>query len=288
MATASAPRPRRIYGRERLSRLFKTADVKQDLRRGTIEAINTDGTVDIRLPDGVRQNVEVGAWYSPVVGESVRLLRADPFSLFVLGATRSSAPATLQVRNSILLPYNVTAPVTTAPAPDPAVSSGTSYFNATATRSYRSSDGWSRAEVYQGAYDSSTTHSGYWYGCYFYGTAPQSLKGKTVTSASIRIYRRTSGGNSANVPQYIAPHNHYSQPGGGPYFTAAASLLGYVDWGQYLDLPLPVSWAQALINGTATVRGFGHRRAATGSSYSVNYAKSSQPTSGRLTIRWKG
>lgn len=279
-----AERPRRIYATERLTRLLGRKDTRQDLRTASIESINADGTVDLRLADGVRRNVQVGSWYSPAVGDSVRVLRADPFSLFVLGTTLKAAPATVTVSNSILLPYNVgTAPV----APPPVgTSSGTAYFDPIQIRSYRSPDGWERAEAYQGAY-SSGSYGGYWYGCYFYGQKPQSLKGKTVTSASIRIHRRGTGGGASNVAQYIAPHNHFTQPSGAPYFTAAASRVGYVDWNQALELPLSTFWVQLLVNGGATVRGFGHRYAGT-ASYSIAHALSTDSHSGRLTIRWKG
>lgn len=281
---APLPQPRRIYGRERLSRLLSLRDTRQAAQRATIENINADGTVDLRLIDGVRNNVEVGSWYAPVIGDSVRVMRTDPFSLFVLGTTRGAAPATVTVSNSILLPYNVAAPI--ADAPDPSVTSGTSYFDPTSSRSYRNPDGWERAEIYQGAY-SSGSYGGFWYGCYFYGTAPQRLKGKTVTSATIRIHRRGSGGVTSNVAQYIAPHNHLSRPSGAPYFTAGARNLGYVDWNQTLELPLYVPWVQNLVNGSATVRGFGHRYAGY-ASYSIAHALSTDSHSGRLTIRWRG
>jgi hypothetical protein len=275
-------KPRRIYGRERLSRLLSVKDTPQALRQATIENINADGTVDLRLVDGVRKNVPVGSWYTPGVGDAVRVLRADPYTLFVLGTTRGPAATTVSVSNNLLFPYNVTTQPVNAPAPS--IVTGTNYFSATSTRSYRPLDGWSRSDVYQGAYSAGY---GYWSGCYFYGTGPQALRGKIVTSGSIRVHREGQGGNALNVAQWIAPHPHLSQPGGGPYFTAGARNLGYVDWGQALELPVPVPWLQALVNGSASVRGFGHRISATGAAYSINYPKANDTLSGRLTIRWK-
>lgn len=276
-------KPRRIYGRERLARLMSVKDTPKALQRATIETINTDGTVNLRTPDGIRTGVEVGDWYTPKTGDSVRVFRADPYSLFVLGTVRQSNNTTVEVASSMLFPYNVyKVPATAPPAPD--IISGTSYFNAVNTRSYRSLDGWSRSEVYQGAYSSGY---GYWRGCYFYGTAPQSLRGRTVLSGSIRISRSSAGGNASNVPQYIAPHAHAGQPSTAPYFTAAASVRGYVDWGQAIDLSLPASWLQALINGSARVRGFGHAVNGTGGVYSINRSRGSDALSGRLTIHWR-
>lgn len=275
-------KPRRIYGRERLSALLAPKDTPQALRKATIENINADGTVDLRLADGVRYNVECSSLYTPQSGDSVRVLRADPFTLFVLGTTRTSNNTTVTVQNNVLIPYNVLKPI--VDAPDPIIRTGTNYFDPVSTRSYRSLDGWSRSEIYQGAYSSGY---GYWRGCYFYGTAPQSLRGKIVTGGSIRVHRMSTGGNSANVPQYIAPHAHYSRPSGAPYFVAGARLSGYVDWGQALELPLPASWLQHIVNGTASVRGFGHLVNATGSRYSINYSKGGDTHTGRLTIRWK-
>jgi hypothetical protein len=276
------PRPRRIFGRERLSHLIHRPDTPKVAARAVVEQVYADGTVDLRLSDGVVNRVEVGEWYTPATGDTVRVIRTDPYSLFVLGRARTSAPATVDVQNSLLFPYNVYS-VPTTPPPAPEIISGTAQFSPTQTRSWRSLDGWSRSEVYQGAYSAGY---GYWRGCYFYGTAPQSLRGKKVLSGSIRIHRLGSGGYSTNVPQYIAPHAHATQPSTSPYFTATAYRAGYADWGQAVELPLPVSWLQALVNGSASVRGFGHAVNAVGGYYSINYARTADVDSGRLTIHW--
>jgi hypothetical protein len=275
-------KPRRIYGRERLSRLLTVKDTPQALAKATVENINPDGTVDLRLADGVRRNVEVGAWYTPQTGDAVRVFRADPFTLFVMGTVRGPSPTTVVVSNDLLVPYNES--VANPSAPAPTTKTGTTQFLATTTRSYRPLDGWSRGEVFQGAYGAGYT---YWSGLYFYGTAPQALAGKTVTSATIRIHRTGSGGNISNVAQYIAPHSHLSRPRGAPYFTAGARNLGYVDRNQVLELPVPLGWAQALVDGRATVRGFGHRISATGARYSIAHSKSTDTATGRLTIHWR-
>jgi hypothetical protein len=277
------PRPRRIFARERLSHLIHRPDTPKVAARAVVQQVYTNGTVDLQLSDGVAYGIEVGEWYTPATGDTVRVIRTDPYNLFVLGRARTSLPGTVQVQNSFLFPYNVYAVPDTAP-PAPELATGVSQFNPVQTRSWRSLDGWSRYEVYQGTHSASY---GYWRGCYFYGTAPLSLRGKIVTSASIRIRRMGSAGVSTNAPQYIAPHAHATQPRTSPYFTATARRLGYADWGTAVELPLYVPWVQALVNGSATVRGFGHAINATGAYYSINYARGNDATSGRLTIHWR-
>ena len=275
--------PRRVFGRERLSSLFrqKTIDTTTTLQTASIESINSDGTVDLRLVDGVRYSVPVGSWYTPATGDSVKVMRADPFSLFVLGTVKDTNATTVNVATNFLFPYNVTS----VPVSDPGGDSGTETFQVTDTKSWRHLDGWSRIDVYQGAYSSSY---GYWSGCYFYGSAPQNtLKGKTVTSGTIRLHRKSEGGNSANVPQYIAPHAHKSQPSSSPNFTASARNVGLLDWGEAHEFSLPKAWLQKLVDGDPKVHGFGHRISATGSKYSIAYNDGGDSNTGRLTIHWK-
>ena len=144
--------PRRVFGRERLSSLFrqKTIDTTTTLQTASIESINSDGTVDLRLVDGVRYSVPVGSWYTPATGDSVKVMRADPFSLFVLGTVKDTNATTVNVATNFLFPYNVTS----VPVSDPGGDSGTETFQVTDTKSWRHLDGWSRIDVYQGAYSS--------------------------------------------------------------------------------------------------------------------------------------
>ena len=274
--------PRRVLGRERLSSLFRYryVDTTRAMEKATVESINADGTVDLRFVDGVRYSVPVGAWYTPATGDSVRVLRADPFSLFVLGTTRDSNNTTVDVSSSILLPANVRAAIVDAPT----TSSGTDTFQVTGTRSWRSLDGWSRSDVYQGAYSSGY---GYWLGCYFYGTAPQRLKGKKVKSGTIEIHRKGEGGDGSAVPQFIAPHAHASRPGSKPVFTASAKNVGQLGWDKTGVFSLDAGWLQRLVDGDPKVRGFGHRIAATGHKYSIAYNDGGAANTGKLTIHWR-
>jgi hypothetical protein len=226
------------------------------------------------------------AWYTPQTGDPVQVMRRDNASWLVLGTTRTSNPTTVAVGRSWGFPYNIT------PATPPPVGSGgpaNPYVVAAgATHSWRDSEGWSVTigdTVGQGAF---STQYGYYRGCYFYGdTAFAALAGRTCTRLRIKIVRTGAGGLTGGTQQIIAPHAHGSQPANPPYFIPSFGTVnaGSVAWSSSGTFDLPVSWGQALIDGTA--RGLGHLLLAAGNgNYSLNAGKSADSTTGQLTIDW--
>lgn len=254
------------------------ADTLATISAATIADIAADGTVSVDLGGGrVVPGCRVLATsYSPTTGDSVEVVRRDANSFLVLGAVRTSAPTTVEVSDSVGLAWTV------QPAYGEAASSGSKIVNATDTQSYRSSDKWERDDVYQGAYSSSVS-LGYFRGCYFYGNAFGSLVGKRCTRLRIRLSRKGSGGIAGAESIYLAPHAHASRPSGSPIWRASARNVGSLAWGDSGTFDLPVSWGQALIDGT--VKGFGHLRDSS-SDYAIFNSLAADSLSGRLTLDW--
>lgn len=247
-------------------------DTVQAVPKGTIRQVYADGTVDLATGEGVAKGCLVAAWYAPRTGDVVRYARCDQATLMVLGTVRTWNETTVDVDKAVSLAWNVNpAPVS---IPNPLV------VNAVATKSFRGGD-WERDQVYQGAY---TTRYGYWYGLYFYGAgAFDALRGRRITSASIRICRSNEGGVIADVPAIVAPHIHPTQPGSAPYFTMGGRTIGSSDRNTAVEMGLPLDMAQQLADGKAA--GIGHNYSGT-AEYSILDSLAMDPTSGRLTLGW--
>ena len=133
------------------------------------------------------------------------------------------------------------------PAPLPPLVSGTLLCTPATTGSYRSA-GW-RADtddIVQGQ----TGGSGVNTGCAFYGTTPASVTGATVISAQVLIRRPERGGVPAGLPLTLWLVTETSQPAGAP--TLTLSTAGpTLAWGEQTYWPVPTSWAQAMVDGTA-------------------------------------
>lgn len=248
----------------------------------TIASIDADGTVGVDFGGGrTVDRCAVLSVYTPVMGDSVQVLRRDASSFLVLGAVRDFNATSVSVSASLAFPYNVYAPLPSTPTP----STGTLVVPATAIRSWRDNEGWSGASesnsAAQGAY---STRWGYYRGCYFYGSAFSSLKGATCTRLRIRLHRKGAGGIAGPENVYLALHAHASIPSGAPYFTTGARRVGSLAWNDTAEFDLPVSWGQALINGTA--KGIGHLYLGT-ADYAVFHGLGTDSLSGRLTLDWK-
>lgn len=260
-----------------LARALESPDTDRPLTAAVVVGVKADGTVDVDLGAGrVVKGCRVLATYSPATGDVVEVVRRDPTSFLVLGAVRTSNVTTIPFSASLALAWDV------RPAYQEGASSGSKTANVTETRSYRQWGGWGWDEPYQGAYYGYTS-SGYYRGCYFYGTPFSSLVGKKATRLRITIRRASSGGTGGAEDVWIAPHAHASRPSGSPVWRASAVKVGSLSWGQSGTFDLPVSWGQGLIDGS--IRGFGHIKDST-SVYSIYLSRSQDSTTGRLTLDW--
>lgn len=174
------------------------------------------------------------------------------------------------------------------PAPPPAAppskppTIGRSVFAPVETRSYRSSVfvGWrsDTTSVYQGQYGGAGLHTG----CAFYGSGPRSLKGATVTSASVQV-RRLSGGTYAAQSTTMWLLAQATRPAGAPTRGATASgpRLAVGSTGTF---GLPVFWVQSMVDGTNGGIGF----FVSGGSPYVRFAgKGDWSPAFSLTINWR-
>ncbi|MFD7609726.1 hypothetical protein [Streptomyces sp. NPDC059828] len=140
-----------------------------------------------------------------------------------------------------------------APIPKPTVTTGTLTCTPVSTATYR--DGKWRtdigpvgsADTYQGRYSGSSY--GRMTGCAFYGSKPRTIAGATVTRATLRVRRLTSGDFAARtatlrlVSQSTRPAGAptLNETTSGPSLAVNATTSGFV---------VPNSWAQAMVNGT--------------------------------------
>lgn len=134
------------------------------------------------------------------------------------------------------------------PAPEPEFRTGTTTIAPVETRSYRPNWGWrtDNDSVYQGEYGNNGNHKG----CVFYGTKPRSLKGVTVTRASIRVKRQSAGWYSDQRTTLNKITNR-TKPAGAPTLTGSDTTGPRLAVGETdNDFVIPDSYAQALIDGT--------------------------------------
>lgn len=138
------------------------------------------------------------------------------------------------------------------PDPKPATVSGSVPFGPVETRSYRVSGpygvGWrtDNDDVYQGQYSGNGNHQG----CAFYGNGPRSLAGATASAARIQVRRKNGGGITAAQPTTLYLVTQSTRPGGAPTLTSSTAGPSLA-WGGTSTFGIPVSWAQAMIDGTA-------------------------------------
>ncbi len=247
----------------------------------TITAVAADGTVTIDVGTGDMPGALVNAAYTPSLGDVVQVQRRDAQSWLVLCATRTANATTTTLTRSWGIPYNVLA------ATPAGASTGTLVVPAASTRSWRSVDGWSQPGVYQGTYGGSL-----WRGCYFYGAgAFGSIAGRTAVSLAIHLHRFHGAGAGGIGPggpvqQVLVLHGNPTQPGGAPTLIGAAFPTGSLsDATPTGDFGLPVSWGQALIDGTAA--GVGHYTTSTAfGAYSRCLSTAEDPLTGRLSLGW--
>lgn len=146
-------------------------------------------------------------------------------------------------------PAATTPPADPGPSPPPTrptVTTGTLVVTPVETRSHRTS-GWrmDTTEVIQGQYGGWGNHTG----VAFYGTKARSLTGATVTDATVR-FRRVTGGAYGARQSTLRLVTQTTRPAGAP--TLGASTAGpSIAVGSTTTFDIPVSWAQAMVDGTA-------------------------------------
>jgi hypothetical protein len=184
--------------------------------------------------------------------------------------------------------YGTAAPtqpdIDTPPAPKPPNPiSGTLVVPPTYTASYRTGSftGWrDGSDVYQGQFGGYGNHTG----CVFYGSKPRSLDGATVTSASFRVRRDNSGGAFAAQTTTMRLLTGPTKPGGSAPTLSSSATGPRLARGQTNNsFTLPTSWAQALVDGTATGIAF---FVSDGTPYVIFNGKGTWSAAFILTIRY--
>lgn len=202
------------------------------------------------------------------VGDVV-LLQRHQGQLVAIGRLFSAAPAA---------PADPTPP----PKPKPTVTTGTLVLAPVETRSYRPNFGWrtDNADIYQGEYGNNGNHTG----CAFYGNGPRSLRGATVTSASIRA-KRVSGGDFAARATTLWEITQRTKPSGAPTRTGSSTggpnlAVGHSD----TTISIPTAMGQDLVDGVAGGLAI---FVSDGSPYVRLAGRGSWSSSFILTLKWR-
>lgn len=132
------------------------------------------------------------------------------------------------------------------PPPVPAALRGLTVLRPIETRTYRSIGGWQTAntQVTQGKMGK-INHTG----VAFYGDKPNTLEGVVVTRATMRLRRYRGGGKNTAGTATLHQVTQKTRPSGAP--TLGSSTDGpNLKWNGRGTAELPVSWGQALVDGT--------------------------------------
>lgn len=202
---------------------------------------------------------------APAVGDRV-LLEHRRSMIYVVGKVgTTAAPAPPE-------------PPPAPPAPPPtSPTTGTASFGAIDSATARVGSGWnspSGQTVIQGTYGG-VSYAGAW----FYGTAPSSLAGRTLTGARVYLAaRRRMGSYNDPVVIHLYAHTSTSRPGGdvsrvvGPHDVTLPSGWG----GGWVDIPTSLA-AQVVAGGGLGIAG---------SPYAGVSGRGDDPQSGALSIDW--
>lgn len=198
---------------------------------------------------GIPITVRVAAGLTIAVGDALliqRVGRAAYFATDVIPAAPVVPPA------ASAPPDDAPDAGDAAPAPKPTVTTGTLTCTPVATSTYRGtswrSDGGSANsyDTYQGRYAGSSY--GRMTGCAFYGSKPRSIAGATVTKATIKVKRLTSGDYAARTAT-LRLVSQSTRPAGAPTLnetTSGPSLAVNTS----TTFTIPDGWAQAMVDGT--------------------------------------
>ncbi|MCQ9178737.1 hypothetical protein KMT30_06765, partial [Streptomyces sp. IBSBF 2953] len=170
---------------------------------------------------GIQVTVRTVVGLTVAVGDTLLIQRSG--SLYYAIAVAAAAPST----DPTPAPVDTT-PDTgdTAPTPKPAVTTGSLTCAPVSTATYRDgswrSDGASvnAFDTYQGRYAGSAY--GRMTGCAFYGSKPRTLSGATVTKATVRLRRLTSG-DFARRTATLRLVSQATRPSGAPTLNESAA-----------------------------------------------------------------
>jgi phage minor structural protein len=129
---------------------------------------------------------------------------------------------------------------------------GKKTWTATWGHSWDTVYGWNASVPKQGnpgSWGSSGTHKGLW--GFDYSNIQSTLAGKTIKSVRVKLTRKSSGGYYSSRPLYFYTHNKDSASGAEPTLSNSAGNLADFKPGESKWVNLPVSFGNALRDGTA-------------------------------------
>lgn len=201
------------------------------LQVGTATAAKSGSTVTVEV-DGETITVECARDLTVAAGDPVLIGRVVS-KPFVICRLFPSAVATI--------------PPVANPSPPakPTTVYGTLVIQPVSTGSYRTLGWRSDSQVRQGEYGGSGNHTG----AVFYGAKPSSLAGATATFAYIEL-RRARSGPAGDTPTTLHLVTETTRPAGAPTLTLSTDGPSLRP-GEHEQFAFPLTWAQALVDGTA-------------------------------------
>lgn len=173
-------------------------------------------------------------------------------------------------------------PANNEAGPPASITTGQMIIAPVETRSYRTSFriGWRTEDddVYQGQYG-----AGNHIGAVFYGTKPQALAGATITGATFQVRMKQIGSYPPQAAtMYLMTQS--TRPSGAPTITSSTTGPQLTQGSTFPNFAIPVSWTQAMVNGTAGGIAF---YVASGSPYLRMAGRGSWSAAFTLTINWR-
>lgn len=201
-----------------------------EIRLGTATAAKTGSTVTAKV-DGAVTTVQVARDLTVASGDVLFVARFGS-QWVALQRMFPAAPAAIDDNDD---------------AP-PAITVGKTVIAPVETASYIST-GWrtDNDSVRQGAYGGGANNTG----AVFYGMKPSSLAGATITKATIQVKRLPQGLLFATVGSTLRLMTESTKPSGAPTLTSSTTGPALGLSGIDNAFEIPVSWAQAMVDGTA-------------------------------------
>lgn len=146
--------------------------------------------------------------------------------------------------------YTTPAPIASAP--------GTYDFKANYMEAWGAISGWRGAAsgAMHGDGDNWGSHNGVLVTMFFYTASQLAAVNGRVTRFKIRLKRDSSSGYSSPQGNHFFIHTALNRPSGSPVPALGGQTdVGSLAWGQESTFDLPVSWGQALLDGTYNSKG---------------------------------
>ena len=235
--------------------------------KATATSAKTGSTCTAEI-GGVDTTIQVARDLSVSSGDGLLVVRSGS-QWYAVARTGTAAPA---------VPDTPTPP---PPPPKPAVKTGKLIVAPVQTIS-RQGSRWrsDNDHVYQGEYGGNGNHIG----CVFYGNAPRSLAGATVTSAEFRMRRLDIGGTNAAQTSTFRLVAERFKPSGAPTLGSSQDGPNLRRGETRNGVSMPLSWAQAMVDGTA---GGLALYESDGSPYLIMAGRSDWSAAFVLTIYWR-